>query len=87
MSAPLFRFALVLLLALGAPSAWALDRDQAAAQVQKSTGGRVLAVEGGERDGRPVYRVRVLTPSGEVRVVVVDAGAGGSGRSERGGRR
>jgi len=87
MSARLLRFALALSVALVAPSVWALDRDQAAAQVQKSTGGRVLAVERGERDGRPVFRVRVLTPSGEVRVVVVESGGGTGTGSSGGGRR
>lgn len=69
--------ALVLVLVIGAAPALALDRDQAAARVQQSTGGRVLAVEAAERNGQPVYRVRVLTPSGEVRVVIVEAGARG----------
>ena len=87
MSARLLRLALALSVALVIPTAWALDRDQAAAQVQKRTGGRVLAVERGERDGRPVFRVRVLTPSGEVRVVVLDAGNGAGAGSSAGGRR
>lgn len=85
MSARLFRLALALCMVLGAPAVSALDREQAAAQVQKSTGGRVLAVERSERDGRPVFRVRVLTPSGDVRVVVVEAGNGGDAAG--GGRR
>lgn len=83
----LSRLALVLCLTAGAPSVWALDRDQAAAQVQRSTGGRVLAVEQAERDGRPVFRVRVLTPSGEVRVVVVEGEGRGRSSDSGGGRR
>ena len=59
-----------------APLAQAIDRDQAAAQVQKQTGGRVLSVDSAERKGKKVYRVKVLTRSGEVRVVIVDAKTG-----------
>ena len=63
-------------LVLAAPLALAVDRDEAAARAQHSTGGRVLAVERAEQDGRPVFKVRILTPSGEVRVVLVDARTG-----------
>ncbi len=59
-----------------APPAYAVDRDQAAAVAQQATGGRVLAVEAARRNGDAVFVVRVLTPSGEVRVVVVDARSG-----------
>lgn len=65
-----------LMLALSLP-AWAdVSRDDAAAMVQKATGGRVLAVEQTEQDGRPVWRVKVLTPQGEVIVVLIDAASG-----------
>jgi len=65
-----------LMLALSVP-AWAdVSRDDAAATVQKATGGRVLAVEQAEQDGRPVWRVKVLTPKGEVIVVLIDAATG-----------
>lgn len=65
-----------LMLAWAAP-AWAdVSRDDAAATVQKATGGRVLAVEKTERDGRVVWRVKVLTPQGEVKVVLIDAATG-----------
>lgn len=65
-----------LMLALSLP-AWAdVSRDDAAAMVQKATGGRVLAVEQAEQDGRPVWRVKVLTPQGEVIVVLIDAASG-----------
>lgn len=58
--------------------AWAgVDRDGASAVAQKATGGRVLAVEKSERDGRTVWRVKVLTPQGEVRLLLVDAASGG----------
>lgn len=70
---------LLLSAALMAPalSAWAdVSRDQAAAAAQRSSGGRVLSVDRTERDGRPVWRVKVLTPQGEVKVILIDAGSG-----------
>lgn len=61
-------FALVTALAL---PAWAdVSRDEAAAAAQRATGGRVLSVE---RAGSS-WRVKVVTPDGQVRVIVVDAG-------------
>lgn len=65
-----------LLIALALP-AWAdVSRDDAATVAQQASGGRVLTVEKTERDGRPVWRVKVLTPQGEVRVVLIDAASG-----------
>ena len=65
-----------LLLALALP-AWAdVSRDDAAAMVQKATGGRVLSVEQTAQGGRPVWRVKVLTPQGDVMVVLIDAASG-----------
>lgn len=43
------------------------DPDRAANAAREATGGRVLGVQGDERDGRPGYRVRILEPSGRVR--------------------
>lgn len=66
----------VLLMALGAP-AWAdVSRDQAAAAAQKASGARVLLVEKTEVDGRAVWRVKVLSTQGEVRVILIDAASG-----------
>ena len=65
-----------LMLALSLP-AWAdVSRDAAATMAQKATGGRVLSVEQTEREGRPVWRVKVLTPQGEVIVMLIDAASG-----------
>lgn len=65
-----------LLMALALP-AWAdVSRDDAATVAQKASGGRVLAVEKNEREGRPVWRVKVLTPQGEVKVILIDAASG-----------
>jgi uncharacterized membrane protein YkoI len=44
--------------------------------VQQATGGRVLAVDQAQREGRLVWRVKVLTPKGEVIVVLIDAASG-----------
>ncbi len=61
-------------LALSMP-AWAeVSRDQAAAAAQRQTGGRVLSVEKTESGRRAAWRVKVVTPKGEVRVVFIDAG-------------
>lgn len=66
----------VLLMALG-PAAWAdVSRDQAAAVAQQASGARVLAVEMTERGGRPVWRVKVLSIRGEVKVILIDAASG-----------
>lgn len=65
-----------LMLVLSLP-AWAdVSRDDAAAMVQQATGGRVLAVDQAQREGRLVWRVKVLTPKGEVIVVLIDAASG-----------
>lgn len=65
-----------LLMGLATP-AWAnMDRDGAAAAAQRASGGRVLAVDKAERDGRAIWRVKVVTPQGEVRVILIDAASG-----------
>ena len=71
-------------LALAAP-AWAqMGRDQAAAAAERQTGGRVLAVERIESGSGPVWRVKVITPRGEVRIVLIAADdAGGTGAAAR----
>ena len=38
-------------------------------RIQRETGGEVLKAQPIERDGREVYRVKVLTPQGRIRVV------------------
>jgi uncharacterized membrane protein YkoI len=64
------------MLVLATP-AWAeISRDAAVAAVQKSSGGRVLAVDRTEREGRPVWRVKVLTPQGEIKAVLIDVATG-----------
>jgi uncharacterized membrane protein YkoI len=66
-----------LLLLAGAAPAWAAaSRDDAAAVAQQQSGGRVLSVERSESGGRAVWRVKVVTPRGEVRVILVDVETG-----------
>jgi uncharacterized membrane protein YkoI len=66
----------VLLLAASS-AAWAdVSRDDAAAIAQRVSSGRVLAVERADAGGRPVWRVKVVTASGDVRVILVDVATG-----------
>jgi hypothetical protein len=68
------------LVALAGLPAWAaVSRDEAAMVAQRETGGRVLSVEQADVGGRPVWRVKVVTPRGDVRVVLVEMGNGGGG--------
>ena len=56
---------------------WAnLSRDDAAAVAQRVSGGRVLSVEKSEASSQLVWRVKVVTPAGEVRVIQVDVATG-----------
>ena len=65
------------LVAAASLSAWAaVSRDDAAAMAQQASGGRVLAVERAETGGRAVWRVKVVTPRGDVRVVLIDVATG-----------
>ena len=73
---PLMTLISVLLMALALP-AWAdISRDDAATAAQQASGGRVLAVDKAQREGRPLWRVKVLTPKGEVKVILIDAASG-----------
>ena len=64
------------LLVLATPACADLSRDGAVAVAQRQSGGRVLSVEKSESGGRPVWRVKLVTAQGEVRVVLVDAVSG-----------
>ena len=65
-----------LLMALALP-AWAdVSRDDAVATAQKASGARVLSVERAEHAGHPVWRVKLLTPQGEVKVMLIDLTSG-----------
>ena len=53
-----------------------LSADQAAAIAQRVSGGRGLSAQLMRREGEPVYRIKVLTPDGVVRVLHIDARTG-----------
>jgi uncharacterized membrane protein YkoI len=53
-----------------------LSLAEAVERVRADTGGRVLAAETVRRDGHAVHRIKVLLPSGHVRIVHMDAGGG-----------
>ena len=73
----LLRSLLCALLFASALPAWAdVSRDEAAAVAQRVASGRVLAVERAQVGGKPVWRVKILSTQGEVRIVVVDAASG-----------
>ena len=54
----------------------ALSLDQAVSRVQKQSAGRVLAADAKAAKGGTVYRIKVLMPSGHVRIYHVDAKSG-----------
>jgi uncharacterized membrane protein YkoI len=64
------------LLVLAAPAWASVSRDEAAAIAQRANGGRILSVEMSESGGRAVWRVKVVTAQGEVRVILVDVASG-----------
>lgn len=70
--------ALLLSLVLGGmPAAAAeLTLEQAVAQVRRETGGRILAAETVQENGRRVHRIKVLTPERSVRTLRVEVGNG-----------
>lgn len=53
-----------------------LSLNDATELVQKRSGGRVLAAQEVREQGRQMYRIKVLTRQGEVRIVLVDAETG-----------
>ena len=50
--------------------------DEAADRVQKNTGGRVLSAQAVREEGRDLYRIKILTRQGEVRIVYVNPATG-----------
>ncbi len=67
----------LLLLSLSLNAQPLISADEAARVAFEVTGGQVVNVQGQpNRQGRYVYRVRVLMPNGRVRDVVVDGQTG-----------
>ena len=50
-----------------------ISLNEAVRQVQRETGGRVLSADTLRQGGRTVHRIKVLTPSGHVRVYNINA--------------
>ena len=72
------RFAPILLLAAYALSshdalAAPLTMQEAIAKVQHETGGKVLSAESKTQGKKTIYRIKVLTRDGQVRIVEVPA--------------
>ena len=53
-----------------------VSRDQAAALVKRKYGGKILAIQEVNRDGRSMYRVKGLSEKSQVYVVYVDKQSG-----------
>jgi hypothetical protein len=63
-------------MALATP-AWAdISRNDAATLVHRAGGSRVLSVDTTQANGRPAWRVKVVTPQGEVRAILIDVASG-----------
>jgi uncharacterized membrane protein YkoI len=68
---------LVCAFVVAAAPAWAdVSRDDAAAAAARMAAGRVLSIEKADAGGRAVWRVKVLTAQGEVKVILIDATTG-----------
>lgn len=63
-------------LALAGPNQHGIGPGEAAAMVRHELGGRILAVETIHRKGKKIYRVKILTRKGIVRVIRVNAANG-----------
>ncbi len=51
-----------------------MSLDQAVSQVRQETGGRILSAKTVTENGRRVHRIKVLMPSGRVKIVRKPAG-------------
>lgn len=69
---------------LWAPLAMAAqDLEQAMEAARASTGGKILSAETVQQGRRPVYRIKVLTPEGQVRVLQFSADRSNETRGTR----
>ncbi|MEQ6340966.1 MAG: hypothetical protein M3A44_04750 [Gammaproteobacteria bacterium] len=53
-----------------------LTLDDAAAEVRQATAGRVVSADAAEMQGRVMFRIKVLTTSGQVRIFMVEPEGG-----------
>lgn len=63
-----------------------LTLEEAVTRVQQDTGGRILSADPRQLGRRTEYRIKVLTPDGHVRVIVIssDAPRAGKGKNPAG---
>lgn len=75
---PVFQFFVLAACLCAAGSAWAAETPlmperselpESVLRAERQTGGEVLRAERMQRDGREVYRLKVLTPDGRVRIM------------------
>ncbi len=52
----------------------AMSLDKAVVEAERRTGGRALSADTRRAEGRRVHRIKVLTPSGRVRILRLEAG-------------
>lgn len=62
--------------AIISPAAIALGLDEAVKKVQTELGGKVLDVQQVTVKNSPAYRIKLLQPSGRVKVLLLDAKSG-----------
>ncbi len=72
---PLSLAALLLSLSISVPAS-ALSSAEAAQQVQRRYGGQVLDIRKVRSNNTAAYRVKLLQPSGRVKLLLIDAGSG-----------
>jgi uncharacterized membrane protein YkoI len=72
----LFPPLLVLLMLMSAVVHADIGKKQAVSIAQSVYPGRVLAVKQAQQNDTPVYRVKTLSASGDVHIIVIDAGSG-----------
>lgn len=53
-----------------------ISLEEAVARVRKKTGGRILSAKTVVHKGRKLHRIKVLLPSGTIRVFNIDASSG-----------
>ena len=67
---------IALLLVMASSARADVSRDDAVTMAQKIIGGRVLSVELTLQQEQRVWRVKVLTAQGEVKLILIDAASG-----------
>ncbi len=66
------RLLLLLFITLSTPQVLAAQSlDSAVQQIKQQTGGRILSAKTVTKSGEPVHHIKVLLPSGEVRIFKV----------------